>query len=50
MTAATPIRPLIPVVRDELLLLMSCDRGGERASAVAANGRVFVPKAKGATP
>ena len=44
MSAATPVRPLPPAVRDKLgklLPLLSSDHDGERAGAVAAIGRVL---------
>jgi hypothetical protein len=44
MSAATPVRPLPPAVRDrigKLLPMLSSDHDGERAGAVAAIGRVL---------
>jgi len=44
MSAATPVRPLPPAVRDKLgklLPMLSSDHDGERTGAVAAIGRVL---------
>jgi len=48
-----PAHPLPPALRDKvgkLLPMLSSDRDGKRAGAVAAKDRVFGLKAKGATP